>query len=450
MANNNILKDVINQQQYSMRSTEEVINFISTLMGATQTQNSLNTMDEILEAAEKGTNPRFLMAQDIARNDLYMLFKQNGLNVPIYTINGSDYNIAIIREEDEQKVKTLVNQYLNTKGKLHEVPLVDLQDINFEKSIRETKNLDKYQVVKLKEYLNRTNIAYSIVARDENNFSIFCANKDGKKFSQCLYRTMWDLTGYRGELEKKSIAIEQKTRQDIEEARKSNKDIWVVSADFSHQNCITKLHITPKGYELFDNDELRDSGTARSKSYEENIHNILVSFANPIIIHDKDMEKSNAKVMEIVRKKNKKGPINKELSELAKKEAALKQLAEMKMALIDNSEQVEILSDLYNGEVSFLEYFHIDMINDEHIEEELERMDKYEDAAEMKTEFIERMKDISDKIGKLEIEEDFVDTLSIEGLIDSKAHEIEKEKERQRAEKAERLDSRKGLPPVSR
>lgn len=444
----NTLNDVSNLSRYTTKSIEEMMALVTSMLKASATNDSANKMKEILDGVDKGAVPKFFMVEDIARNDLYNLFKDNGLNIPIYNIDGSDYSLAIIKKDEELKVQTLINQYMSAKGRLHEVPIDTLKDMNFEKSIKEIKNLDKYQASKLKEYLDRTSITYSFVQNKSNNYSVFVSNnKNAKVLQQCLSKTMWDLSGDRGVLERKAIDFKETMNQAIEKARKEGKDYWIVSADFSHEKSITKLHVSSRGYEIYDNDELRDSGSAKSKDYESNLYRVQKSFANPIMVSATEMPSSNVELLKIVKKKNQKGKIDYKLKEIAKKEAELKQLLEQKLLMKSSHEQREVLSSLQNNEVSFREFLELDKVNEEHGIEEFEKLKKYDDIADMKTELLDRLGDIVEEIETFEITEEFVDSLSIEGLIDSKEKELQIEKEQTITERS--TPSRQGLPSRS-
>lgn len=341
-----------------------------------ETASGETKIEKLLTGVENGHSLKNINVPDEDLENFKPFMKQTGVLWATIDLGNDDSKMVCFLDNDVEKMEMAMKLFQANRGLITELQPYEFMVGKEGKDISIT-NLTAVELELFRHYAKADGAVFAVIP-DGENYQVMYESKDKAKIANVLAKSNWDLTGEYGPLIREQVEIRLAGRQAINIAMAdAEKEYYIVSG----RNPKNYIHVTPKDFTYYKSGKQVAFSERANDEDMTSLKARVAGLSQPVVLTKEEYEMGN--VDEIVNSQTALFPAgytsyNEVLA--AHKELEKISLKEKKLSL-DNGDQPEMVSDFSNPNVSFSEFFSLEMINDENDKEHMtmvmKKLDEY-------------------------------------------------------------------------
>ena len=275
-----------------------------------------------------------------------------------------------IKAEDIEKVRDMYREILKQRSMVSEISKQEMMELKEGTNIMAVTDLDGVQTQVLREKAEKHMVMIAVDKLPNGKYNIYFEPEKRNEMQKMIVAMKWELSGMYGHKIREQIQYDIDNKQMIFHFIRSGlNNVCITSA----KNTEDTIKINDLGYTLMKENKVLQQISIDNPEYEKKLWEAIELIDQPVILSDIEYAKEEQEREIIVKSRNERPKLSRAEINQLKREMQLRELVEKKMSL-NNEEQTENLSDFFNYEVSFSEFFEHELVNQENNKEIIENM----------------------------------------------------------------------------
>ncbi len=275
-----------------------------------------------------------------------------------------------IKAEDIEKVRDMYREILKQRSMVSEISKQEMMELKEGTNIMAVTDLDSVQTQVLREKAEKHMVMIAVDKLPNGKYNIYFEPEKRNEMQKMIVAMKWELSGMYGHKIREQIQYDIDNKQMIFHFIRSGlNNVCITSA----KNTEDTIKINDLGYSLMKENKVLEQISIDNPEYEKKLWEAIELIDQPVILSDIEYAKEEQEREIIVKSRNERPKLSRAEINQLKREMQLRELVEKKMSL-NNEEQTENLSDFFNYEVSFSEFFEHELVNQENNKEIIENM----------------------------------------------------------------------------
>ena len=275
-----------------------------------------------------------------------------------------------IKAEDIEKVRDMYREILKQRSMVSEISKQEMMELKEGTNIMAVTDLDGVQTQVLREKAEKHMVMIAVDKLPNGKYNIYFEPEKRNEMQKMIVAMKWELSGMYGHKIREQIQYDIDNKQMIFHFIRSGlNNVCITSA----KNTEDTIKINDLGYSLMKENKVLEQISIDNPEYEKKLWEAIELIDQPVILSDIEYAKEEQEREIIVKSRNERPKLSRAEIKQLKREMQLRELVEKKMSL-NNEEQTENLSDFFNYEVSFSEFFEHELVNQENNKEIIENM----------------------------------------------------------------------------
>ena len=355
-----------------LERTEELVKSIYKAVSDLIEERADSKMEkELAKYLKQGGTPGYVKVSDYY-NEVSKRLTEQGIPHMMAPLKDKEGRVIFVKASDVEKTKDMYRDVLKEKGLVVEVTKQEMLDLNYGKNLNIIPDLDVAEMQTLREKAQRYKVMIAIEEVDEK-YKVYYKPEQEKEMSQAISAMTWELTGERGHTTRKQIEHDVKNKADIYKTTQlGGKDICITSG----KNSEDTIKLTQDGYVYMKENRIIEECSLSDPHYEQNLWGLIEVMDEPVILSEAEYNLPEEEREILIREQNEYPRFSDSEWDQMKIEMELTALIQKKMSLW-NVEQHEVVADFFNHDVNFTQFYHAELQNKEHLEEDRQQMKEH-------------------------------------------------------------------------
>lgn len=327
------------------------------------------------------------MCKSFAYGDFARKLREHSVPHAVLQDTTTGLILVLTNEQDREKVNALKNELYVEQRRVSRLTADELKRINAGRYMHKVANMSDVEVALFQEQARKYNFVMASEKDKAGRNTLYYAEADAEKAAKAFAGVSMALCGITGRRTGERLQKDLKQMEGITSALQDpSNEFYVVSAVRRPNGEIAGgeyIHFNAEGFTHYRNDEYGQERIVRDEHrgddrYSTSAYNQVMGIVKPVLLTKQQFDSPDRD--QYIKNLSATPAMTREQKRKADIENRARILIAAKLSL-DNGNQPENVSDFYNNEVSFSEFFAHEVVNDTHDEEERLRIEKLETAA---------------------------------------------------------------------